>query len=270
VWLEVISFGILILGGFLAGNLSSLFGLGGGLVVVPLLYFFFHLQGINPSLEMRMAVGTSLVVMLVTTANVIVGRFRRKHIVFSLWKSMFFGVAFSALIGAVVGSYLSTVILKWVFVVFLCFVILQSFLKKGFSGNYTYENFELPPLFLRIVVSLVTGFLSVLVGVGGSVFTLPLFRHAKLPMEYASGTAVALTPAVAGVGALMYVAMGFYQTGLPSFSVGYLSLPAFVAVSLGSLAGVPVGLKLSHQLADNVKAKLYRYCLVIILISMLV
>jgi uncharacterized membrane protein YfcA len=119
-------------------------------------------------------------------------------------------------------------------------------------------------------VSLVTGFLSVLVGVGGSVFTLPLFRHAKLPMEYASGTAVALTPAVAGVGALMYVAMGFYQTGLPSFSVGYLSLPAFVAVSLGSLAGVPVGLKLSHQLADNVKAKLYRYCLVIILISMLV
>jgi uncharacterized membrane protein YfcA len=89
-------------------------------------------------------------------------------------------------------------------------------------------------------------------------------------MEYASGTAVALTPAVAAVGAVMYVVMGIHQPGLPIFSFGYLYFPAFIAISLGSLVGVPVGLKLSQQLADNLKAKLYRYCLIIILISMLV
>jgi uncharacterized membrane protein YfcA len=268
--LEIVFFLLLFIGGILAGLLSSIFGLGGGLLVVPMLYWFFHFQGVGSSIQMNMAIGTSLVIMLVTTASAIWGRFKRGHIIFSLFKPMFLIIACGAFLGAMVSYYLNSSALKYVFMFFLIIVIAQAILKKNFSKKYELSDFKKPAFFWLVSLGGVTGFLSVLLGVGGSVFTLPLFRQCKLPMEYAAGTAVALTPAVALIGAVMYVVTGLSAVDLPSYSWGYLNFPAFVGVSAGSLLGVPMGLKLSAKLEDSIKAKIYLGLLVLILLSMII
>jgi uncharacterized membrane protein YfcA len=273
MFLEIASFVSLFAGGIFAGVLSSVFGLGGGLLVVPLLYWFFHFQGVDINIQMHMAVGTSLVIMLVTTASAIRGKFLRGHILFRGFKSlflvMFLIMFFAAFFGAIFSYYLNGAVLKYVFMSFLLLVIVQALLNKKFASKYELSDFEAPPLWVSSSVAGVTGFLSVLLGVGGSVFILPLFRHYKLPMEYAAGTALALTPAVALTGAVMYVVTGLHEPNLPSYSLGYLNFPAFIAVAAGSLVGVPMGLKLSAKLEDSLKAKIYLGLLMVILLSMI-
>jgi uncharacterized membrane protein YfcA len=265
----VISFVMLFVGGIAAGVLSSLFGLGGGLVTVPLLYLFFYFQGVDSVVQMHMAVGTSLVIMIVTTANSIFGRVARGQLIFSLVKWMFPFVAVAALLGAGMSHYLANSTLRYIFIFFLVLIILHSFFKKNFTQQFELKDFKEPPRWLSGSVAGFTGFVSVLMGMGGSVFTLPLFRFCKLPMEYAAGTAVALTPAVAVTGAVMYIFTGLHAHHLPEYSLGYLNFPAFVGVSLGSLCGVPLGLKIGSKLPDGLKAKIYRGFLVLILLSML-
>jgi len=101
-------------------------------------------------------------------------------------------------------------------------------------------------------------------------FTVPLFRRAQLPMDYATGTAVALTPAVALVGTLVYMILGWSQPNLPWGSLGFCNFPVFLVLVLGSFWGVHWGMKLSHRLKDALVAKLYLWILGLILLSMLV
>jgi uncharacterized membrane protein YfcA len=264
------SFLVLFIAGVAAGILSSLFGLGGGLVTVPILYLFFYFNGVDHAVQMHMAVGTSLVIMIMTTATSIIARVSRGHLIWPLVRWMFPWVAVSALCGALMSHYLSSLTLKYIFIFFLILIIAQAFFKKGFTQKFELKDFNPPPRVISAAVAIFTGFISVLMGMGGSVFTLPLFRFYKLPMEYAAGTAVALTPAVAITGAVTYLLTGLSVGHLPAYSLGYLNLPAFVGVSLGSLCGVPLGLRISSKLNDGLKAKIYRGFLIIILFSMLI
>lgn len=265
--IDIISF---LIAGLCAGMLSSIFGLGGGVVVVPVLYWIFRLHGMNPDEVMHEAVGSSLAVMVITTAGSLLGHYKNKNINFNFFKNMFPLVAVGSVIGAVSSRWLHSDVLRYFFVAFLVIVIIQALFNKGFTQTYEASDCTLPKKYVLWPVSFITGFISVLLGIGGSLFTVPFMRHCKSPMKQAAGTAVSLTPAVSILGSIGYMLAGLHSTNLPPHSIGYVNIFAFIFLSAGSLCGVPLGLKVGRKLSDKITAKVYLLLLVVILIAMLV
>lgn len=255
--------------GVAAGTLSGLFGLGGGVVVVPILYVFLTHVGAPENIVMHLAVGTSLAAMITTTFNSIWLHHRKKNINWVLARRLFIYVAIGALVGGIASRFISANVLKYVFAVFLMYVIWSALFKKKFTEHYKDEDFNLPQNWTTRIVLAAVGFVSVLLGVGGSLFSVPFFRKYHCPMKRASGLALALTPAVSIVGSVSYLIMGFTTQIIFPHTWGYIYWPAFLGIGLGSLLGVPLGVYLSHNTPDRYQAKLYVVLVFIFLLMIL-
>lgn len=263
--------GIYLIAGFLTGLLSALFGIGGGLVVVPVLFMVFHfIEHIPSSDVMHVAVGTSLAVMVITALNSAYHHARTHNIVWAAIKPMSLYLAIGVILGSVLAHWVHSDFLRILFVCMLVGIFLQAILRKGFISSYQLQEFSLPPLPITALVSLCTGLLSVLVGVGGSVMTLPFLRKCKMPMKNASACAVTLTLIVALIGAGGYLLAGLnYKGQLPTHCVGFINIPAFLGISIGTFVGVPFGISFHAKVSDQLLAKSYLLLLIIIIGMML-
>jgi uncharacterized membrane protein YfcA len=257
--------------GAVTGVLAAVFGFGGGVVVVPILFICFtYWQKVPADIVMHMAVATSLSIMIITASNSAFAHFRKGNLVPIAIKNLALPIAVGAIAGAIASHFLHSTVLRYFFIVFLIYTIISALLKKGFTKEYKLEHFSLPKKTVTLPVGFVTGLISVLLGIGGSVITMPFFRRCKMPMNNAAANASALTLAVAIVGAIAYVLVGLHAANLPKYSFGYLYLPAFIGISAGTFIGVPVGIKLSKLVPDAVSAKLYIVLLIIVLLAMVV
>ena len=248
-----------------------MFGLGGGILVVPTLYLCLsYYQGIPANLVMHMAVATSLALMILNTCNVTYKRYKSGEMLMSMVKLLASPIMLGALLGAALSDYLHSNILRYFFITFMVYTIVSALVRKGFTKNRTIDDFKIPNKPVAVLVGFATGLVSVLLGIGGSVITLPYLRRAKMPMKNATAVANALTLAVAVVGVVTYVFTGWDYGHLPKYSLGFVYLPAFVGMAIGTFIGVPLGIHWSRLLADKLTAKLYIVVLVIVLIMMVV
>ncbi|NCX94173.1 MAG: sulfite exporter TauE/SafE family protein [Gammaproteobacteria bacterium] len=261
---------LLLVAGVLTGTLSSLFGLGGGLIVVPLLYWIFKGMGLGAGMAMHVAVATSLAVMINTAIHGVIHRYRQGHILMDMVRILLPYIALGAVCGTMTGHWVHGEVLRYLFIAQLVAVTLKAITDDQFRSEYERHDFKAPaPWVLRVFGSIV-GFLSVMLGVGGSLFVVPFFRFFKAPMSNASGISLALTPIIAIVGTLGYIVLGWDLPNLPAWSLGYVSVPAWIMLSLGTLVGVPFGMHLNRRMSDARIAKLYILLLAVILISMVV
>lgn len=262
----IFDMGLMLLSGILTGLLSGLFGLGGGVVVVPVLFIFFTHLGVPESSIMHLAIGTSLAAMVTTTFNSIIQHHRKGNIDWHLVRWLFLPVACGALLGSVISEWVNSHSLRYLFMALLVFVILTALFKKGFRSEYTIQDFKFPKNYFSKIYFFIVGFISVLLGVGGSLFTIPYFRRYYSPMKQASALAVALTPAVSVLGALGYLFIGLKNPPVFAHTFGYIYWPAFLGIALGSLLGVPIGAYLSHKLPDQYQIKIYIVLLFVFLL----
>lgn len=263
---EIITMGIT---GVVAGILSGMFGLGGGVVVVPILYVYLQHIGISEQLNMHMAVATSLAVMLITTFNSMWSHHRKGNIDWAIIRQLAPWMVCGVIIGTIIAHFLHSDWLRYCFMALLAYVILNALFKKGFTEKYTKADFNMQQNGLTKAYFTCTGFLAVLLGIGGSVFTVPFFRRAKAPMVNASALAVALTPIVALFGTIGYIITGLHaDPGLP-YDFGYIYIPAFLGIGVGTLLGVPVGSHLASTLDDRYLARTYIVLLIIFLIMII-
>lgn len=229
--------------GAVAGILAGLLGVGGGLVIVPLLSFAFAGQNLPSEHIMHLALGTSLATIICTS----ISSMRSHHARGAVRWDIFIRIAPGIIVGTFVGSYLasslSTGVLKGVFVTFLYWVATQMLLGIKPPSTRT-----LPATPGMLGSGGIIGCISSIVGIGGGTMSVPFLIWCNISMRTAIGTSSAIGLPLAISGALGYMMTGWSIETLPAYSLGYIYLPALLGIICASVLTAPLGAKLAHTL----------------------
>lgn len=250
--------------GLLAGVLAGLFGIGGGVIIVPALFQVFVQLGYPPDIAMHVAAGTSLAAILPTGFSAAYAHYRKGGVdPVLLWR-----VAPSTAMGAVVGAFLAPVfggkMLSLFFSVFIGLVAVQM---MGGSKGFRIAR-SVPADARRHLLGGGLGLLSSLLGIGGGTISVPTFAAAGYTLPVAVGTGSALGIAIAAPGAVAMMMSGWGVVGLPPFSVGFVNLLALAVIAPLSALLAPLGAKLSHTLPELWLKRSFAVLLVVISVRM--
>jgi len=265
---------IYLLAGIVAGLVSGLFGLGGGLTIVPALVVALPLEGVASDHVMHLAIGTSLVVMFVTALYTTVLRHRRGDLIWPLFRRMVPCVVVGAVLGAIVGGHLPGSILRVLFVGFVGYTIARALRRrygktgKSEGGDRTDAPAALPSGVSLWTYGIATGLSGALLGAGAAIITVPYLQASGYRIQIASAIAAGLS-AVIGIGAgAGYVWGGRHAAGLPAATMGYLYLPAFAGLAAGAFIGSPLGVRISHRTKETTQFWLFLGYLTVVLTVM--
>jgi uncharacterized protein len=260
--------------GLLLGILTILFGFGGGFVVVPLVYHFFPAYGLLSAADahyaMQIGVATSTAVMIVGTVYATL----KHHLAGRIdWPSVFPMAVYIA-VGSALGAYAAALmpgaVLRIVFIVYIVGVIADCVLRKGFMDEASGHEFHRLGRATEAGAGVVIGAIASLLGVGGSVMTVPLMRRHGARMEGATALANPLSFPVAVVGTLTYVlAARHHHVDLGPQYLGFVHLPSFVLLSVFSVAGVEFAQRVLPKMPDKVHAYTYVGLLILVVVTML-
>jgi uncharacterized membrane protein YfcA len=230
-------------GGAVAGLFAGLFGIGGGVVIVPILVFCLTLQGIADEFIMHLALGTSMASIAFTAASSFWAHHRRGAVHWTMVRRITPGILTGAFLGSCLASLLSTRVLKGFLIVFLYYVALQMFLNREPKSAH-----GLPGQLAMFGVGNTIGVISSLVGIGGGTLSVPFMVWCNLNLHHAIGTSAAIGFPIAIAGAIGYFFNGLGVPGLPEFSLGYIYLPALAGIVASSVLTAPLGVRLAHSL----------------------
>ncbi len=242
--------------GLLAGLLSGLLGLGGGVVVVPALLAIFSWEQFSHSNVMQIATATSLATIFITSLMTTWVQSKRKAVQWEVLKWLIPGMVVGALCGIVLGKYLPSHILKTAFA-FFCLLLGAKMLidnKKPIIKEAGPRKInKLLPFLLAVFIGMSSG----LLGIGGGVLVIPflIWYGLEIPQVSATSAASALPTALAG--AISAMVVGWSVTGLPPGSIGFVYWPAALSIGLSSLVAAPLGVMLVHKLPVVVVKRIF-------------
>jgi uncharacterized protein len=235
--------------GVVAGILAGLLGIGGGLVIVPMLVFCFTLQGVSHETIMHLALGTSMASIIFTAVSSFLAHHRRGAVHWDIVKRITVGILTGTFLGSCIAARMSTDYLKGFFVIFLYYVASQMLTSKKPEPSR-----GLPGLLGMFGAGNAIGIVSSLVGIGGGTLSVPFMVWCNIPVHHAIGTSAAIGFPIAIAGTVGYVVNGLEVSGLPELSIGYVYLPALVGIVAASVLTAPLGVRLAHSLpVDRLK-----------------
>ena len=245
--------------GLFAGFLAGLLGVGGGLVIVPVLAFIFAAQHFPEAHILHFALGTSLASIIFTSVFSVRAHHAHGAVNWGVMRTITPGIVTGTLLGTWLAAGLSTVFLKIFFVLFVFYAGTQMLLNiKPKPAR------QLPGLAGMFAVGNVIGGVSALVGIGGGTLSVPFMTWCNIKMHEAIGTSAAIGFPIALSGAIGYAANGLAVSGLPQYSLGFIYLPALMLVVLGSTLTAPLGAKLAHRLPVDKLKKIFAILLYIL------
>jgi len=235
--------------GAVAGILAGLLGIGGGLVIVPMLVYVFALNNIPRELTMQLAIATSMASIMFTSVSSFMAHHKRGAVHWAVVRRIVAGILLGTFLGSYVASAMSTNGLKMIFVIFLYVVSFQLLLNKKPKGGR-----ELPGRVGMFAVGNGIGVVSSLVGIGGGSLSVPFMLWCNIRVHKAIGTSAAIGLPIAVAGTVGYIINGWNVATLPQYSVGYVYLPALVGIAAVSVLTAPLGVRLAHSLpVDRLK-----------------
>ncbi len=237
--------------GIVSGLLAGLFGIGGGLVIVPVLAVLFKAHGFSADLIMIMAVATSLAVISFTAVSSVWAHHRLGSVIWPKVLRLVPGIIVGSAVGAMVAKQISAEGLRIFLVVFLLYVGIQMALEITPKAGLLKQS-----RLLDFFVAIIIGLLSAIVGIGGGTLTVPYLVRGQMIMRNAVAISSACGLPIAVAGTTSYILLGLNVGNLPEGSIGYIYLPAFLATGLTSILTAPLGAKLAHRLPAK---KLKRY-----------
>lgn len=249
--------------GAVAGVLAGLLGIGGGLVIVPMLSFAFALQGMDPSYILHIALGTSLASIIFTSISSLRAHHKRGGVIWSVFWKITPGIIVGTYFGSWIASHLSTSFLKMFFGLFLLYVATQMLL--GFKPR---ASRELPGSPIMIGAGSAIGIFSSLVGIGGGTLSVPFLVFHNTVMQKAIGTSAAIGLPIALAGSTGYIVHGF-GLDLPQGTIGFVYLPALAGIVAASVLTAPLGAKLAHSLPVDKLKKIFALLLYLVGLKML-
>lgn len=262
---------ILITAGIISGLFSSLFGLGGGLVLVPALVVCLPLLGVPQSMLMHVAIGTSLAIMFVNSVNTVRSHQKSGNIIWSVvWKVIPYIIG-GTIIGSVIAFFMSTRVLMLFFITYLLFIIIRYLQKMNVhmpvNAGSEHELF-LPPMARTASTGVVTGIVSACIGGGSSLIMVPFLKHCGCLIKKAAAIASTYNVFIALIATISYSALGSQHAEAIQYATGFIYWPAFLWIVLASFIGVPIGTYLANTLSDKLLSRLYVSLLVVILLIM--
>jgi len=251
--------------GVLAGTLSGLLGIGGGIVVVPGLALLFSLQDMPSALIMHMAAGTSLAIMIFTASRSLLAHLKRHIPFWNIYRQLFPTIIVGVVGGVVFAHFLHSNLIEIIFAIFLLLVAIRMFFMRRYEGEH-----RLPGQFGMSAMGVAIGVKSGLLGVGGGALAVPFLTHCHVPMRQVVVISSAVSLTVALVGAVSFAITGLHAQGLPAWSLGYINCKAWLPVALGSMLFAPLGVKLSHYLSTHILRRIFAVFLVVVSFHMLI
>lgn len=245
--------------GALAGLLAGLFGIGGGLIMVPVLVFTFAAQGVSEVVLTHMALATSLATIVFTSLSSVREHHKKGAIDWSLVGMMSVGIVLGTAIGGQVILSVPGPVLQKVIGVFAILVAI-----KMYFGLDPENNGERPGRIGLASAGGVIGFASSWFGIGGGTFTVPYLTWMKLSMRQAVATSAACGIPIALTGAIVNTYTGWNNEHLPEWSTGFLYWPAIIGMAATSVPLAKVGASLAHRLNPALLKKLFALLLVLV------
>jgi uncharacterized membrane protein YfcA len=249
--------------GALAGVLAGLLGIGGGLVIVPALVWWFARQGYPEPWLMQMAVATSLATILVTSVSSLAAHQRRGGVRWDLLAGLLPGIMLGALAGAVIARALPGDVLRALFGAFECWVAWRLWRQRPEDRRLTLNRAG------QLTAGSIIGGLSAMLGIGGGTLTVPLLRWTGVEIRAAVGTAAAAGLPVALFGVLGFTVGVAAPSGLPQPSLGLVYGPAALGIGLTSVLFAPLGAWLAHRLPRAGLQRLFAVILFLVGLRML-
>ena len=257
-WLAYLALGLLV------GCLAGLLGIGGGVVIVPLLVFLFTAHHFPDDRVVHLALGTSLTSIVFTNLSSVRAHHLRGAVRWDIVHAIAPGVIAGTLLGTVFADRLSSRYLAIIFTVFVFCSSIQMLLDRKPKPSH-----QLPGKVGTSVAGFTIGALSSLVGVGGGILTIPLMTMSNVPMINCIATSAAIGLPISLAGALGYIVTGLDKSHLPPLSLGYVYIPALVGLVLGSFVTVPLGARLAHGMPPQLLKRIFVVIMLILAAKML-
>lgn len=237
--------GVLLATGLLAGLLAGLLGVGGGIVMVPVMYHLFgYVESIDPDVRMHMAVGTSLATMIPTSIRSAMAHHRKGAVDWFLFNRWLPAMIAGVLAGSLAAISVKGDVLIGVFAALAMLVALHMFFV---AGGWHLAS-KLPGRIAESAMALGIAGFSVMMGIGGGTFTVPILSIFSYPIHRAVGTAAAVGVLIAIPGAIAFMISGIGVDGRPPLSLGYASLIGVLAMVPATIFAAPWGVALAHRL----------------------
>ena len=230
--------------GAVAGVLAGLLGVGGGIVIVPILYNLLPFLGVQESALMHVAIGTSLATIIPTSIVSARAHFKRGSLDLGLIKSWWPAVGAGALIGAWFGSGADARVLTGIFGVVAVLVSINMATRK--DGTFIRDG--LPGGIVKHLIGFVLGGVSVTMGIGGGTLGVPTLSAFNFPIRRAVGTASLLGLVIAIPGTIAFIASGIGHPDLPPLSIGYANMIGFAMIVPTTMLMAPVGAKIANTI----------------------
>ncbi len=245
--------------GTVAGLTAGLFGVGGGLVIVPTLLLVFTSRGVDQSIVMHLAVGTSLATIIVTSLSSMYAHNKHKAIQWGLFLMLTPGIVIGAWLGAATADLLSSVWLQRVFALFAMLVALHLVLDMDFG-----KHNDLPGRVGMTLAGTVIGMISSIVGIGGGSMTVPYLHWNGVGIRNAVATSSACGLPIALAGTIGFIVAGWDEGALPDGSSGYVYWSAMPWIVIATFIFAPVGASLAHSLPTKILRRLFAMLMLVV------
>jgi len=256
--------------GAIVGFLSGLLGIGGGLVIVPVLVYILPLFNISTSDVMTIALATSLASIVITSSSAAYAHHKNNNVPWVLTKKLMLTVSVGALVGAFIADSLSANSLTNIFAIAV--ILLASYMLFSIKVDKNKQNIndslKLPSDLLLRAIGLFTGIIASLMGIAGGAILIPTLSYCKMPLRHTIGVATVCGMMVASFGSVGYIITGWQQPNLPQWSLGYIYLPALFGIILSSSLFAPLGVKLAARLPVSTLKKFFACFLILVAIKM--
>jgi hypothetical protein len=237
--------------GSLAGILSGLLGLGGGIILVPALILVFTANGLSVDVVTHLAIGTSLATIVITSATATFTHHQVKAVRWDIVRSLVLGLVMGSVLGGLLASVLHGHFLQLVFGCLMIIVALQLLLTPEI------REFSNPSKSRLTGAGVVIGSLSSLLGIGGGTLTTPFLTSFGTPIRNAVAISAACGIPIAVAGSLTYGYSGLTDELLPEHSLGYIFIPAWLCIVLTSMPFARLGALLVHRINERLLKQLF-------------
>lgn len=257
--------------GAVAGFSSGMFGIGGGAVIVPSLFFAFSFLGYSEDIIMHMAVATSAAIIVVNAYRSVRSHHAHNAVDWNLlWpkkrlQSYALWIGFGSFLGALwIAPLMSGQVLTILFAVMSSLISMQFIFGRP---DWRLRD-TVPGGAARPITGSIIGVLSSLMGIGGGSLTVPLMSICGVPIHRAIGTASGFGLAISVPAAIGFIISGWSVMGRPEFSMGYVNVLGFVFVAASGFMFIPLGAKLAHKLSQRKLKLVFGICLLLVALNM--
>ena len=242
-----------------AGFFAGFFGIGGGIITVPCLFYIFGSVGMDKSFIMHLAVGTSFAIIVPTAIMSVFTHYKHKAVDFDIVKTYGIFVVFGVIIGSFFAASMHTKSLILFFSIILYLLALNLIFLK--DKTKIKLKFSFPQ---RTVLGFIVGFVSSLMGIGGAIMNVPILKFVGYTINKAIGSAASIGFLISVFGSLGFLISGtIVETDMP-LSVGFINIPAFLIFIPITIIMAKVGATSVHKMKRGIIAKLFGIFLIII------